>query len=615
MRSSNVDIRALCDELESICEAADRIEAELAAELDQVHPTLRDSAGNLLHYIALRQVDVRGIQQRLHRLGLSSLGRAERHTRSSIRLILKNLKKLYFNESCTLIEEQADFDRSDAMFDQHVRDLLGEARDGRSTRIMVTLSATTATDPQLVAALAGAGMDIARINTAHDDEGTWLSMIDNVRRCDREDAPRCRVAMDLAGPKIRTGPLKPGPRVRRIKPRRDARGRVVAPRRLRLTASEDIEAIARPHNLPVSRRCVERAMPGDELSFRDTRGKKRVMTVVEQDGEDLIVEIWKPAYIATGTKLKLRCRKTGEKHRFRVGLLPPLEQPLRLRAGDTLILHRGREPGEPARLDRDGQVVEAAHIACVPGDVFDHIGQGTAIRLNDGKIEGIVRAASRDRLSVEITRAKATGSRLRGGKGINFPGADFGLAALSNADRRNLTFIAEHADTVGLSFVRAPTDVDELQARLDALGKTPPGIILKIETLAAFDNLPRLLLAGMRRYPVGIMIARGDLAVECGWERLAEIQEEILWLSEAARVPVIWATQVLEAQATKGMPSRAEITDAAMAQRADCVMLNKGPYAVEAVRMLDDILVRMQAHQDKKTSMMRKLRVSNLGPG
>jgi pyruvate kinase len=106
---------------------------------------------------------------------------------------------------------------------------------------------------------------------------------------------------------------------------------------------------------------------------------------------------------------------------------------------------------------------------------------------------------------------------------------------------------------------------------------------------------------------VGVMIARGDLAVEMGYERLAEVQEEILWLAEAALVPAIWATQVLETLAKQGTPSRAEITDAAMGERAECVMLNKGPHILEAIHALDDILSRMQAHQHKKRAMLRRL--------
>jgi pyruvate kinase len=116
-----------------------------------------------------------------------------------------------------------------------------------------------------------------------------------------------------------------------------------------------------------------------------------------------------------------------------------------------------------------------------------------------------------------------------------------------------------------------------------------------------------MLLEAMKAPRCAVMIARGDLAVECGFERLAEVQEEILWLCEAAHVPVIWATQVLETLAREGLPSRAEVTDAAMAHRAECVMLNKGPYVLQAVRVLDDIVRRMHGHQAKKRSMLRQL--------
>ncbi|WP_370850826.1 pyruvate kinase [Megasphaera sp.] len=110
--------------------------------------------------------------------------------------------------------------------------------------------------------------------------------------------------------------------------------------------------------------------------------------------------------------------------------------------------------------------------------------------------------------------------------------------------------------------------------------------------------------------PLGIMIARGDLAVEVGYRRLAELQEEIMWICEAAHVPVIWATQVLENLVKTGLPSRAEITDAAMGERAECVMLNKGPYIVEAVSVLTNILQRMETHQYKKTSQLRALHIA-----
>jgi len=137
-------------------------------------------------------------------------------------------------------------------------------------------------------------------------------------------------------------------------------------------------------------------------------------------------------------------------------------------------------------------------------------------------------------------------------------------------------------------------------------------VVLKIETQRAFRDLPRLLIAAMRHPSVAVMVARGDLGVEVGFERLSEVQEEILWLCEAAHVPVIWATQVLEGLAKGGAPTRAEVSDAVMSSRAECVMLNKGPMIVPTVAFLSDILARMAEHHDKRMSLLRRLSVSEL---
>ncbi len=178
---------------------------------------------------------------------------------------------------------------------------------------------------------------------------------------------------------------------------------------------------------------------------------------------------------------------------------------------------------------------------------------------------------------------------------------------MTDADLPLLRMAAAHADMVALSFVRHESDVDTMQDYLHQVGAGDLGLVLKIETQAAFTRLPEILLHLMRSRRVGVMIARGDLAVEVGYERLAEMQEEILWLCEAAHLPVIWATEVLDHLARTGQPSRAEVTDAAMGQRAECVMLNKGPHVETAIVMLDDILRRMSGHQRKKTALLRPL--------
>lgn len=216
-----------------------------------------------------------------------------------------------------------------------------------------------------------------------------------------------------------------------------------------------------------------------------------------------------------------------------------------------------------------------------------------------------------EQVLVRITRTRPRGEKLQADKGINLPESNFRLPALTTKDLEDLTFVAQHADVVELSFANCAEDVESLQKNLARLGGLSPAIVLKIETRRGFDNLPDMLLTAMRSPSCGVMIARGDLAVECGFDRLAEAQEEILWICEAAHVPVIWATQVLETLAKEGMPSRAEITDAAMGDRAECVMLNKGPHVVSAVGILDDALRRMQAHQTKKRAMLRELRLAH----
>ena len=287
-------------------------------------------------------------------------------------------------------------------------------------------------------------------------------------------------------------------------------------------------------------------------------------------------------------------------------------QPITLKVGDSLLLTRGDAPGRPAELDAQGRVLAPARIPCTLDAVFDAARPGQPIWFDDGKIGGLILANGDGVIEVEITQAAPQGSKLRAEKGINLPETDLDIPALTTKDLADLAVMAPLVDMVGLSFVREPADVLALQGQMQALGAGHLGTVLKIETRQGFENLPMILLASLRHPPVGVMVARGDLAVEVGFERLAEVQEEILWLCEAAHIPVIWATQVLESMAKRGIPSRAEVSDAALAVRAECVMLNKGPYIVETVQFLDGVLERMSGHQVKRRPVSRRLAVSQL---
>jgi pyruvate kinase len=496
---------------------------------------------------------------------------------------------------------------------EHTQALLGRPHAERNVRIMVTMSTEAADDYMLVHRLLTQGMNCTRINCAHDDAAAWTRMIEHLRRAEQATQRSCRVLMDLAGPKLRTGPLEPGPAVKKFRPRRDSFGKVTRPACIWLSPEESPRPplSAADACLPVPGDWLARLSTGDRIKFTDARGSARTLKVVDVTSEGCWAQAKKTAYVVPGTVLRCRPASEGGKRiRARVGDLPPQENTIPLKPGDILLLRRGLEPGRPTTRDSSGQVLSPASIGCTFPEIFDDVRAGEHIAFDDGKMAGIIEKAESDRLHVRITQTRALGAKLGSDKGINLPDSALHLSAMTPEDIEDLAFIAQHADIVALSFANSVEDIELLQQHLNRLTDRSLAIVLKIETRRGFENLPAMLLAAMRSPCCGVMIARGDLAVECGFERLAEVQEEILWLCEAAHIPVIWATQVLESLAKEGLPSRAEITDVAMGQHAECVMLNKGPHIVEAVQALDDILRRMQGHQSKKQSMLRELRLA-----
>jgi pyruvate kinase len=281
---------------------------------------------------------------------------------------------------------------------------------------------------------------------------------------------------------------------------------------------------------------------------------------------------------------------------------------IRLFEGDTFLLMREPVPGRPAEPRAGAGEPEAyPRIACNPPRILDRLRVGDPVWVDDGKIGARVEEVGPEGARLRVTQARPKGDRLRAYKGLNFPDTDLDLPPLSDQDLADLDFVAAEADMVGFSFVESLADMEALMAELERRAVPGLPILAKIETKRAVRNFPEIVLGTIGRHPLGAMIARGDLAVELGGERLAEIQEELLWMSEAAHVPVVWATQVLESLAKKGTISRPEFTDAAMASRADCVMLNKGPYITRAVSALTDILGRMRGHQHKKGARLRAL--------
>lgn len=604
-------IEQLIVALEALRARALALEAEHAEHINAAHPERRASARNLTHYLALRQSDIRRLQVDLARLGLSRLARSEAHTLASLDAVLAALHALAGSKPARRARPPVAIRSGEKLLDAHARELLGAPPADRATRIMVTMPTEAATDPALVKAMLQAGMNVMRINCAHDDADAWLAMIANLRAAERETGLAARVYADLAGPKLRTGAIRPIGRKLDFKPLRDAWGRIQRPARVWVTPrgqpenpAEAVDAV-----LPVDAEVLREARPGDSLALEDSRGSQRDIVLAEAHGASWLAHAHRHVYLRDGAGCALY-RDVIQLAKGTVGPLPEVVEPLVLKRGDRLVVTPDDRPGEPALLDEEGEVVRPASIPCTLDAVFEHARAGQAIWFDDGKIGGYILSTRNRALLVEITQAPPNGAKLRAEKGINLPDTDLDIPSLSAKDRQDLAALAPHIDIVGLSFVRQHSDVLALHEELDRLGASHLHYVLKIETRQGFENLPRILMACLRQPPAGVMVARGDLAVEIGFERLAEVQEEILWLCEAAHVPVIWATQVLEGMARRGVPSRAEVSDAAFGVRAECVMLNKGPYIVDTVRFLANVLTRMTGHNRKRRPMLRRLAVS-----
>jgi pyruvate kinase len=424
------------------------------------------------------------LQDSLHVNGLSSLASAESHIHSQLQSILQRLGVNYPSkelDTCTYAFNLAQMGQKSKL-------LFGEKSDVLVPYIMVTFDTSFADNYAIIKNLLQNGMNVARINCAHDNEATWSKMIHHLKKACRTTGMDCKVYMDLAGPKIRTKLLSKG----------------------------------------------------------KEKGKVKV-----QEGQ----KVWL---------------------------------------------------SDEARGFTAEDIVISPH---VPG-IIAMLKKGERVYIDDGMIKCVVETSGKKKAALRIIRISSTKPQIKAEKGINFPDSEINIDPLTEFDKKCLPFICRHADMVGYSFVRYPSDLETLQDALKKHAARPPFIIIKIETPEAVNNLPGLLFHGMRDRVFGTMIARGDLAVEIGFERMGEIQEEILWICEAAQVPVVWATQVLENLNRSGIATRSEITDVAHAAMAECVMINKGNHTIEVIETLRDILHRIGGHHIKKRFTFRPLGIA-----
>jgi pyruvate kinase len=579
------------------------LEAEARSQslIERARPESRASTRNLIHYLALRQLDVRKTQLELADCGLSSLGRSEGAVLGNLLRVIERVSEAQGRVSePTPALETLTFAEAEQLLHQHTRDVFGPKPKDRHVYIMVTAPDRREGSETFFDRLVASGVDILRINTAHGQREDWQTLVSRARAAARRAGHDLRVLVDLPGPKLRTEALAPPLQVLKMQPRRDELGKVVEPFQLRLLRPG--QSIESELSVVLPEPFFDDLQDGDRLLFRDARGRSRKLTVEARPHGQWLACGQQTAYLTPQQPIRCRGAHGAERGPFLALGLPRCLPSVELPVGENfLLIHPNATSALPSNMPC---------FAVTVGEVFETLAVGQRIFVDDGKIETRVIEAAPHFAVLQVVRAVRNRARLRGEQGLNLPDTEVKISAISEPDREAFAFAKDHADLVGVSFVRSVQDVEDLE---NLIHDTDLGLVVKVETRGGFDALPTILLRALGRRPLAVMIARGDLAVECGYERLAEIQEEILWLCEAAHTPVVWATQVLENLAKTGFPTRAEVTDAAMSVRAECVMLNKGPFIMEAVELLANILQRMEAHTFKKRSLYRPLAVSGLG--
>lgn len=607
-------LEKMLSEIDELLAALDEEADDHAEAIAAVAPTHREGAVNLVHYARLRTLDVRELQSELTQVGATRLTTTEPAVKARLEAARAVVLALggQPQEKPWLAAEDA-FDKADEVLEAHTEELLGTTDEHTPSRIMVTLPTEAATDPELVQGFVDAGMEVARINCAHDDEPAWQAMIDHVHAAAAEAGREVKVSMDLAGPKVRTGEIEDGPAVNRTRVTRTQAGEVTSPAKLWLSpagqaAPEVPDLPGRPTlSIQVDPAWYGKLAEGSRISLVDVRDSRRHFTVTRVTEGAVLAEGLQNAYLSSSTLLEHDFEKS------RVHGIKPLAQHLRLAVGDRLVLSAEQTPCDPTQVP--------PVLSCTLPEAVEAIEVGQNILFDDGAIaatavEKRLNGNGYREVELDIIRAKPGGTKLAAYKGINLPETDLPLPSLTTDDIAHLRFVSRHADIANVSFIRNAADVRFLLDTLAEIARESEdpekvrnlGIVLKIETIPGYAGLPGILLEGMRHPRLGVMVARGDLAVELGFERMAEVPRLIMSIAEAAHVPTIMATQVLENLAKTGLPARAEITDAAYALRAEAVMLNKGPYINDAIRILTSMSRTLGASQRKNRMLLRRIK-------
>ncbi len=294
-------------------------------------------------------------------------------------------------------------------------------------------------------------------------------------------------------------------------------------------------------------------------------------------------------------------RKFSKKLRRPVGVLQDLSGP-KIRIGEFYQERVMLTAGDDFVLTTEKCVGDEHRAFINYADLPKEIKPGEPILLDDGKKKMEVVKVEGNEIYCKII----VGGETKGRRGVNLPGTDLKISCLTDKDRKDLVFgVKNEVEFMALSFVRKPEDIEELRAILKRK-KSQARIIAKIETPQAIENLEAILQAAD-----GVMVARGDLAVEVPMEQVPVLQKRIIKRARQLGKPVIVATQMLESMINSPVPTRAEVNDVANAilDGTDAVMLSEestlGKFPVEAVETMNRIALHTEAHYPHRHIMKK----------
>ncbi|MCM2279606.1 MAG: pyruvate kinase [Oligoflexia bacterium] len=276
--------------------------------------------------------------------------------------------------------------------------------------------------------------------------------------------------------------------------------------------------------------------------------------------------------------------------KIRVGVLP--KGGIELKSGDTALLF---PEGATPKTSTRGKILVPISAEIAMSVAMD-TQKGARILFDDGKIAARAVQVSPPEIVIEVEVA----GKLTDHKGMNFPGTPLSIPCLTEKDIADLKFgISQGVDAVALSFVRTSEDITKLKEIMRKITSAPPLVVAKIEREEAVEYHDSIV-----EVTDGLLVARGDMAVEIGAERVPIVQKRLILACNELGVPVITATQMLESMISSPTPTRAEASDVANAvfDGTDAIMLSgetaSGKYPAEAVRTMSRIAVEAERSRE-----------------